>query len=199
MIIISSRKFRDSQNEYFQKALKEEVILTTLKFGSFRLVPVIEGESREESMSKMAIQEPGMDVERASTPKKEVKEPVKKPRVISEFSSMESGVNDFKNIPDHVDEAVVADVAISTFETSSIRKISDSEDEKMVPKPLATNQNMVPNSVSTEKQSIFVDPSLYDTNPREYAKELEEERKMIEELRYKGFRKIIHNLGKKNK
>ena len=48
MIIISSRKFRDSQNEYLQKALSEEVILTTLKFGNFRLVPIIEGEDVDE-------------------------------------------------------------------------------------------------------------------------------------------------------
>ena len=48
MIIISSRKFRDSQNEYLQKALSEEVILTTLKFGNFRLVPIIEGDDVDE-------------------------------------------------------------------------------------------------------------------------------------------------------
>ena len=42
MIIISARKFRDSQNEILKKALSEEVILTTLHFGNFRLVPIAE-------------------------------------------------------------------------------------------------------------------------------------------------------------
>lgn len=44
MIIVSSRKFRDNQNTYFEKANTEEVILQTLRYGSFRLVPVREGD-----------------------------------------------------------------------------------------------------------------------------------------------------------
>lgn len=44
MIIISSRKFRDSQNEILRSALEEEVILTTIHYGSFKLVPIKEGE-----------------------------------------------------------------------------------------------------------------------------------------------------------
>lgn len=45
MIIVSSRKFRDNQNSYFEKAKTEEVILQTLRYGSFRLVPVREGDA----------------------------------------------------------------------------------------------------------------------------------------------------------
>lgn len=45
MIIVSSRKFRDNQNTYFEKANSEEVILQTLRYGSFRLVPVREGDA----------------------------------------------------------------------------------------------------------------------------------------------------------
>lgn len=45
MIIISARKFRDSQNEILKKALSEEVILTTLHFGNFRLVPIAENKT----------------------------------------------------------------------------------------------------------------------------------------------------------
>lgn len=45
MIIVSSRKFRDNQNAYFEKANTEEVILQTLRYGSFRLVPVRENDS----------------------------------------------------------------------------------------------------------------------------------------------------------
>lgn len=44
MIIISSRKFRDTQNNILKKAMSEEVILTTLHYGNFRLVPIHEGE-----------------------------------------------------------------------------------------------------------------------------------------------------------
>ena len=40
MIIISSRKFRDNQNEILRSALTEEVILTTVHYGNFRLVPL---------------------------------------------------------------------------------------------------------------------------------------------------------------
>ena len=47
MIIISARKFRDSQNEILKKALSEEVILTTLHFGNFRLVPIVENKTEE--------------------------------------------------------------------------------------------------------------------------------------------------------
>lgn len=42
MIILSARKFRDNQNEILRKALTEEVILTTLHYGNFRLVPIQE-------------------------------------------------------------------------------------------------------------------------------------------------------------
>lgn len=55
MIIISARKFRDSQNEILKKALSEEVILTTLHFGNFRLVPIAENktdDSETESVRK---------------------------------------------------------------------------------------------------------------------------------------------------
>ena len=60
MIIVSSRKFRDSQNTYFEKAMTEEVILQTLHHGSFRLVPVREGDSvygeiRKASEEKAAV------------------------------------------------------------------------------------------------------------------------------------------------
>lgn len=58
MIIISSRKFRDSQQEYFRKALSEDVILTTVHYGSFRLVPIIEGEPRAGHFSVVTENKP---------------------------------------------------------------------------------------------------------------------------------------------
>ena len=72
----------------------------------------------------------------------------------------------------------------------------------MVPSTvLISEPNRIKPEMNTEKTetsaTVFVDPSLYDENPTEYAKELEEERKMIEELRYKGFRKLLHNIGLK--
>lgn len=199
MIIISSRKFRDSQNEYFQKALKEDVILTTLKFGSFRLVPIIEGEPRQEikdsSMEKGHEERPE-SVNRAI---EEKQKEVRKARIISDYSPVETISEEREAVIETKSGRDEIMIENNMVPNNGTREIIDDGDEILVPKPNESEEKMVPNMNSSEKQSVFVDPALYDTNPREYAKELEEERKMIEELRYKGIRKIIHNLGKKNK
>lgn len=187
MIIISSRKFRDSQNEYLQKALSEEVILTTLKFGNFRLVPIIEGEDVEEEsiIRKRASRKANRKPQQG-----EVKEKLKE----------ESGVQSLKEKPSISVNAVENETKIS----HTIETIQENNEENLMVVP-STVQKAGPNISKPEviqentesRATVFVDPSLYDENPTEYAKELEEERKMIEELRYKGFRKLLHNIGLK--
>lgn len=129
MIIISSRKFRESQQEYFRKALSEEVILTTVHHGCFRLVPIIEGETAKEN---------------------------------STASSIHSEKHEIDCVPPSCDKECVKD---------------RNENEKI--------------EKSREPQLVFVDPSLYDSNPEQYAKELEEEKRMIEELQTTGLRKLF--------
>lgn len=56
MIIVSSRKFRDNQNTYFEKANTEEVILQTLRYGSFRLVPVRENDAAYQDVRRASAE-----------------------------------------------------------------------------------------------------------------------------------------------
>lgn len=62
MIIVSSRKFRDSQNEFFELALEEEVILKTLHYGNFRLVPIREEKKKRGRKPKSVKDQKGVIV-----------------------------------------------------------------------------------------------------------------------------------------
>lgn len=62
MIIVSSRKFRDSQNEFFALALEEEVILKTLHYGNFRLVPIKEEKKKRGRKPKSVKDQKGVIV-----------------------------------------------------------------------------------------------------------------------------------------
>ena len=186
MIIISSRKFRDSQNEYLQKALSEEVILTTLKFGNFRLVPIIEGQEVDE---ESIIRKRGL----RKANRKPIQGEVKEIQTSVEEQSIEE-------IPTIAGNRIENETIIS--QTIETEKEEVDDNAVLVPSSvLISEPNRIKPEMNTEKTetsaTVFVDPSLYDENPTEYAKELEEERKMIEELRYKGFRKLLHNIGLK--
>lgn len=186
MIIISSRKFRDSQNEYLQKALSEEVILTTLKFGNFRLVPIIEGQEVDEE-----------SIIRKRGSRKANRKPIQ-----GEVKEIQTSVEEqsIEEIPTIAGSRIENETIIS--QTIETEKEEVDDNAVLVPSSvLISEPNRIKPEMNTEKTetsaTVFVDPSLYDENPTEYAKELEEERKMIEELRYKGFRKLLHNIGLK--
>ena len=89
MIIVSSRKFRDSQNTYFEKAMTEEVILQTLHHGSFRLVPIREGDSvyseiRKASEEKSATLVANFKGKRGRPRKHDIEVPSAEPQTISQ-------------------------------------------------------------------------------------------------------------------
>lgn len=163
MIIISSRKFRDSQQEYFRKALTEDVILTTVHFGSFKLVPIIEGEPRQ-VQEKVEVKKESVE-KIVKTVEEEVIEKVTEPVITSQAATDDSKAD---TMSDGIE--IVAE---------------DKPDVTPPSKPVET-----PHSSS----NVYVDPALYDAYPEQYAKELEEERRMVEDLQTTGLKRLFKKI-----
>jgi len=56
MVVVSSREFRANQRKYFALAKSDDVVITSRSHGSYRLVPVVEGDtllSRDELETKI--------------------------------------------------------------------------------------------------------------------------------------------------
>lgn len=196
MIIISSRKFRDSQSEYFRKALTEDVILTTVHYGCFKLVPVIEGEPRKNQEKEIVK----LTDEMSSKTQLKSREEIVSSSVFDE--NYDVAESRYQNSGDNSTEAekytytaVESGMVPNMDSVNEPNNVSMEGDNNNVK---AISDSVVPTSSNdSQSQSMFVDPSLYDSNPEMYAKELEEQRKMIEELRYTGFKKLMHKFTKK--
>lgn len=190
MIIISSRKFRDSQSEYFRKALTEDVILTTVHYGCFKLVPIVEGEPRKEEMvvmpasesKKVRIQEEPQIVDPTTSVGTEIVAESKPVEVIDEFKTQ-------------VEKTEVSQARDINESTLSVQEYGSNTNENQIIRTQI--EKPVVQEKKTSNANVYVDPALYDAFPEEYAAELEAERKMIEELKYTGLRKFFHKIGKK--
>lgn len=235
MIIISSRKFRDSQKEYFKKALTEDVILTTVHYGSFKLVPVVEGEPRKDPIKPERITvsdgtknrkrlkqaEVFQDEVSASPIQAAGEETAADPQVIqrdrfhaqdteqnseqeSELKSesrveqkpVNSPIQNLEEIQPKTTIQTAADIAnVMTDDGTEIAaKTNAAEHAVSNTTDKGTKHTEV---VQHTSSNVYVDPALYDAFPEEYAKELEEEKKMIEDLQSSGLKRLFRKFSKK--
>lgn len=132
MIIISSRKFRDNQNEILRKALTEEVILTTLHYGNFRLVPLSE---QENSYSRPSVYtQNSSKVSNSDAPNSVLKQAYSEPviMVVDAGNGNKSDKVDFeplKTIDAPQDEAI-AQESLDALESSKNAEIQAEKEEQ---------------------------------------------------------------------
>lgn len=206
MIIISNRKFRENMVDYLKKAQTEDVIITTLRYGNFRLVPIIEGEPRAVEKTQDQVIEAAV-TKAHSSPAKTVTEEVKGhayqedfiPDTTEEKTEEEKPVFKYRDLtgtgmPSPKVELQVKHIDVMPLENAenNVQPVHPEEQAygKIETKP--TNDG-----VKAQEANVIVDPALYDAFPEQYAKELEEERRALESVRNKGLKGFFRNLGKK--
>jgi len=156
MIIVSSRKFRDSQNEYFEIARKEEVILKTLHYGNFRLVPIKEPKVKQEKKktagkkSNASIYIPDELLKNIAT----VSQLSEKEEATSAITTLEND-NLKKEIIQSPTPVVVEEPEHeNTVETpiQTIESVSNIEESKVIEEVNKTEENVVIQAPATEPE-----------------------------------------------
>lgn len=150
MIILSARKFRDNQNEILKKALEEEVILTTIHYGNFRLVPIREGEeSKSEALPR---EEPSLSVEKLEIPKVSASETFSKPAEELPESSVSARPSWVPSLAPSSPEDMAPD---------PLPEVSRTEDVSVKEEPVSVKVESAPSAPLAEhKGEVYVDPSL---------------------------------------
>lgn len=168
MIIVSSRKFRDNQNAYFEKANTEEVILQTLRYGSFRLVPVRENDEAYKDVRKASEEKNAALVANfhkgEAAPKKQAPEPV------AEEAKAAPAIDIAALVKAAVQEAVAAAVPAAAAAAAAATQVQQAAPEVHEVKPArapraakksapAKDKSLLDNELDAARPELVLEPA----------------------------------------
>jgi len=161
MIIVSSRKFRDNQNAYFEKANTEEVILQTLRYGSFRLVPVRESDEAYSDVRKASEEKNAALVANFHKGESATKKPA--PLPVQEEPKTSPAIDIAELVKAAVQEAVAAAVPAAAAAAVQMQQVQREVPE---PKPARASRTSKKAAQAKEKDEdrpeLVLEPALPD-------------------------------------